>query len=770
MSAGRRTAGRAVSRRRVIPAVLILLTAALGVLTSAPQAALAASPGAASISAAGWQSCAVESGQGYCWGANKFTGNVGSSSAVPVAVDTSGVLAGKTLTQISASYDYSACVLDRAGAAYCWGVNADGELGDGTTAEFSTPVAVDTSGALAGKTLAQVTVGIVHACALDITGAAYCWGRDRDGELGDGGAASSDVPVPVDTRGVLAGTTLTQITAGDDATCALDSSGAAYCWGANANGQLGDGSTAGSSVPVSVDTSGVLAGKSLTQIAIGDDHSCALDSAGAAYCWGDNSAGELGDGTTVGSRVPVAVDASGVLAGQTLTQIAAGQDHTCALDSAGAAYCWGDNSGGELGDGTTVSSSVPVAVNAGGVLASQSLTQIAAGDDHTCALDSSGAAYCWGGNNYGDLGDDTATLSDVPVLAGPQAPASAHAVLGRTTAAVSWFAPAGLDTGTVTGYTATASPGGAACSTISTTCTITGLTGGTTYSVTVVAHTTVGDSSASVPATVTPTGGGPAFTSAAAGTAAFGAPFSFTVTATGSPEPAITKSGALPSGIRFTAGAHGMATIAGTPKGAVAGIYPVTLTARDQAGTATQAFTLTVTRAPAIRKVPATTAATGVRLNLVITTTGYPLAVFTESGPLPAGLGLIDNENGTAALAGTPAAGSGGSYPVTITATNPAGTASQALILKVNQPPAITSAAAVTAVIGSAFSLQVTATGFPAPRITRSGTLPKGLTFTSAAATFSGTPRAGTSGSYPITITARSSAGTITQNLTLTIT
>ena len=130
----------------------------------------------------------------------------------------------------------------------------------------------------------------------------------------------------------------------------LDSTGAAYCWGYNNWGQLGDGSTADSSVPVAVDTSGVLAGKTLTQISANYGSTCALDTSGAAYCWGYNYYGELGDGSTADSSVPVAVDTSGALAGKTLTQITAGGFHACALDTAGAAYCWGYNDSGQLGD------------------------------------------------------------------------------------------------------------------------------------------------------------------------------------------------------------------------------------------------------------------------------------------------------------------------------------------------------------------------------------------------------------------------------------
>jgi hypothetical protein len=150
------------------------------------------------------------------------------------------------------------------------------------------------------------------------------------------------------------------------------------------------------------------------------------------------------------------------------------------------------------------------------------------------------------------------------LLAGPQAPAAVTAVPGNATATVSWTGPASLDTGTLTGYTATAIPGGSSCTTASaTSCTITGLTNGTAYTVTVVAHTSVGDSGASGPVTVTPADG-PDFTSGPAYTASFGVAFSFTVTATGSPAPKITRTGQLPSGVKFTRDGNGTASLSGT--------------------------------------------------------------------------------------------------------------------------------------------------------------------------------------------------------------
>lgn len=269
--------------------------------------------------------------------------------------------------------------------------------------------------------------------------------------------------------------------------------------------------------------------------------------------------------------------------------------------------------------------------------------------------------------------------------------------------------------------------------------------------------------------TVNSASSAPAITSASSDTETFGVSFSFTVGTTGYPAPKLTKSGVLPSGVIFVDNGNGTATISGTPGNAAIGVYSLTLTAKSSAGTATQAFTLTVSKAPIIKSIPTTTAHVGSILSLTITAKGYTIPAVTESGTLPNGLRFIDNGNGTAKITGTPAVGSGGAYVVTITATNALGAATQSFTLKVDEPPTMTSAATATATIGSPFSFQVAATGYPAPKLTKTGALPKGVTFSAASGIFSGTPKAGTTGSYPIIITAINSSKAVTQLFNLTV-
>lgn len=616
---------------------------------------------------------------------------------VPVAVNTQGVLNGKTLTQISTGLGY-ACALDTSGTAYCWGSNLFGQLGFGVLKSSVVPVPVNTKGVLAGKKLVQISAAEQEACPLDSTGHAYCWGFGG-GSLGDGSTAGSDVPVAVNTSGALAGKTLTQITTGNAYACALDTTGAAYCWGSGHAGQLGDASDANSSVPVPVDASGVLAGKKLVRISASEvgSSTCAVDAGGAAYCWGDH----LGDGTTNDSQVPVAVDSSGVLAGKTLTQIAAGTDATCALDSNGAAYCWGVNNDGELGDNSRTNSTVPVAVDTSGALAGQTLTQISAGDFAlTCVMSTPGAVYCWGAST-------TSASSTVPVAAGPSPVTAVTAASGNRAAKVSWKVPV-MSAG-VTGYTAIAKPGEKICITKSTSCTIGGLTNDVTYSVTVVAHTATTNSSA---------------------------------------------------------------TLAGTPDRGAVGLYHLTFTAKSRAGIATQAFILTVDRAPRLGKLPGTlTLKQRQRVSIPITTTGYPVAQLLETGHLRSELTLQDHGNGTGLFSGRVGVyDKPGRYRLTVIAANSAGDATHTITVLLVQAPVITSPRAAKVAIGNTFNFHVTATGFPVPKITESGRLPKGVTFNSATATLKGIPRSGTKGSYKITFTAANSVGKVTQAFTLTVT
>jgi alpha-tubulin suppressor-like RCC1 family protein len=385
-----------------------------------------------SIAAGGAHACAVlQDAEVGCWGSNA-SGQLGNGTTVsaikPVVV--SSLLDAQ---EVATGFDHS-CARRASGAVVCWGNNANGQLGNNSTTASNVPVNV--SGLVDAV---QITAGHGYSCALRATGAVMCWGANDTGQLGSGTKVASKIPVAV--TGVA---DAVQVAAGYGHACVLRSTGAVGCWGSNTNGQLGNGTKVASTTPV------VVAGLSgMVQVAAGDLHACAIGSTGAVACWGANWYGELGDGTTVDSTAPVAVrnvvDA---------TQLEAGELHTCALRATHQVVCWGYNSYGELGDGSFVDSSIPVAVSG-----LSDAVEIAAGDLHTCALRQNGASRCWGDGEDGQLGDNVGSFVTTPsVVAGitgasKVASGISHSCAVRSTGEVDcWGINADGQLGNGTGY------------------------------------------------------------------------------------------------------------------------------------------------------------------------------------------------------------------------------------------------------------------------------------------------------------------------------
>ena len=300
-------------------------------------------------------------------------------------------------TALVAGYD-GTCALTPGGSVQCSGYNAFGQLGDGTLVDR--PAAVSVAG-LGGAT--ALGAGQAFSCAVFAGGAVSCWGYDADGELGDGTTNNSSVPVSVaGLTGVVA------VSGGDRDACALLSNGSVECWGDNSRGSLGNGTTSASATPSAV--SGL---DRTTAIASGQGFHCARRSNGAVRCWGDNTYGELGTGATTGQLCAGGAcwtTPMEVVEVRRAVAIATGFYDGCALLSNGTAECWGDNTYGELGNGTTTSSVTPVAVSD-----LRAATAIAAGAAFGCALLQDGTVRCWGDNTYGELGHGTTTSSTTSV-------------------------------------------------------------------------------------------------------------------------------------------------------------------------------------------------------------------------------------------------------------------------------------------------------------------------------------------------------------------
>ena len=325
----------------------------------------------------------------YCWGGNNFgqVSNLLSGNAdVPSIIPVSGMF-----THISAG-DWHNCALSTTGAVVCWGFDGGGQLARGTVTDRAPPAA-----ALGGP-YTEVAAGGSHTCAL-AGSATYCWGANYYGQVG------RPIERAYSPSQVLGLPSAVSISAGSTGshTCAVTSAHSVYCWGFNGSYQLGTGPGTDNSLPSPV------AGPAFTTVTASETHSCGIQPVGIAMCWGNNNVGQLGDGTLT----PYLINPAPVFGTRTYRSIAGGVWHTCALDDAGKAYCWGI--GRSLGDSVSGDSNVPVAV-AGG----HTFVSLTAGATHTCARTGSNVAYCWGPNTYGLLGDGTTETRDypVPVLGG----------------------------------------------------------------------------------------------------------------------------------------------------------------------------------------------------------------------------------------------------------------------------------------------------------------------------------------------------------------
>ncbi len=352
------------------------------------------------------------------WGYNVH-GELGNNSTVnslvPTAVNTSGPLAGKTVIAMAAGIEHT-IALCADGSLATWGLNQDGLLGNNGATDSRVPVAVDTSGALAGKTVVAVAAGGTHNMALCSDGTVATWGVNSYGVLGDGGTVSSPVPVAVNSRGALGGKSVIAVAAGAFHSLALCSDGTLAAWGSNGNGRLGDNSTSDSHTPVAVDTTGPLAGKTVITMAAGWSHSMALCSDGTVTTWGSNMWGQLGNNSaTTESHTPMAVDTSGALAGKKVVAVAAGAEHSLALCSDGTLVGWGMGVYGQLGNHSTLGSPVPVALNSFGALAGRTVVAIAAGYSNSLALCSDGTLAAWGSTFSSFLDSTSPTDSLVPL-------------------------------------------------------------------------------------------------------------------------------------------------------------------------------------------------------------------------------------------------------------------------------------------------------------------------------------------------------------------
>ena len=356
------------------------------------------------VSAGAGFSCSVtKDGAAFCWGSNDH-GELGSggrtSSTSPVRVATSIRIAS-----VSAGHDF-ACGLTVAGIAYCWG-NADvdwilGPMADSVGPVLGSPIARRTPAKVANDlTFTSLSAGATHACAVTRAGAAYCWGENDEGQLGDGTKKRSGKPVRVASP-----ERFRSVSAGLGHSCGVAIDGRAYCWGSGAFGKLGNGSERASLRPVEV-----RGGIRFAMVSAGNTYTCAVSASGVAYCWGSNEFGQLGDGTegrTRGSMIPQRVTGGHVF--RSIAASTAAREATCGVTLAGAALCWGWESEA-LGQHNLPAGGMP-----GVVVGDLVFQSVSVGFNHACGVVKGGDVYCWGDNRSGQLGDGSTNTRITPGL------------------------------------------------------------------------------------------------------------------------------------------------------------------------------------------------------------------------------------------------------------------------------------------------------------------------------------------------------------------
>ena len=356
--------------------------------------------------------CAVKkNGQVRCWGLNGFgqlgngvplgengfalneLGEEDSSYFLPNPVN---VLFGDKIISIATGFSHTCALLEN-GKVYCWGSNEFGQLGNNSFFNSSIPVPVEGI-----SNAVSIGVGDLHSCAIVADGTARCWGANFVGQLGDGTKISKNTPQRVESL-----ENVISIDAGTSHTCALISNGEVFCFGRVLNGRLGDGNLGSTSEESQNIPTRVLGINNAIQISVGDAHACVVGSDGLVQCWGWNVSGQLGDGSLEDRALFVNV--SNLSNGMA---VSSGNQHTCAVRDNKKMYCWGRNEYGQIGNGVPLQHTIKEYVE---VLNIDSVEFVAGGGLFTCAMRSDDVIFCWGYNEYGNLGIGNTQEQSIPV-------------------------------------------------------------------------------------------------------------------------------------------------------------------------------------------------------------------------------------------------------------------------------------------------------------------------------------------------------------------
>jgi len=497
---------------RAVSALVVALAASAvpfsSVVTSSPAGAEITGAAFTSVVAGVSNSCALSTSRLlYCWGTNHY-GQLLNGTVVPRYVPTPLNLKPWLGASSIASFvtgNGTTCVLDNTSRVLCWGYGGQGQIGDGLYANSRAPELVRFPPTKSGSVIQIAGTGASSFCALTATSQVFCWGGNVYGQLGNQTTFNAAVPVQVDPSGALKNQTIASIAGSEQTFCALSTSQHAYCWGYGLQGALGNGALHNSSQPVLVDATGALSGHGLVAIAPASDHTCAIDSVHNVYCWGSNRSGTLGlnlpNGTTHTSSWRSTPQYVGGLSGLAASAISSSATESCALSGVGHIYCWGAQ---PLGDGEVSGMMLQPELLKASIIAGLKIVAISSGPLTTCAIDTLGSLYCWGQNTEGSVGSGAtgivsapveiaASPSTVPVASVPSAPIGVAVNPGNGSAIVTWSPPVSNGNAPVTSYIVSTTPATKSCVVTKLSCTMLGLNPVIGYVFSVVAHNAAGD-------------------------------------------------------------------------------------------------------------------------------------------------------------------------------------------------------------------------------------------------------------------------------------
>jgi alpha-tubulin suppressor-like RCC1 family protein len=363
-----------------------------------------------SVDAGGSHACALRSDHAlFCWGSNAF-GQLGLGNTTNRSSPVRVTALGASVSSVSAG-NLHTCAVKTDGSVWCWGSNGNGQLGNGGTTDRASPVRITGL----PTTAVEVSAGYSHTCARTSDRKLWCWGSDFFGQLGNGVSGSGhDRSTPVQVTSL--GSAVAGVSAGGNFTCAVKTNGSLYCWGRDIEGQLGNGKQGPFlhySTPQLVPGISSVAG-----VSAGDLHACARKTDNSLWCWGYNGYGEVGNGTRTNQTVAAQVASNA-------SSASAGGYHTCARTGTSTALCWGRNANHQIGDGSATDRLVPVKVTSLG----SSVTSVSAGGSFTCARRTNNSLACWGDNTRGQLGNGTTNVQSCPVAVSMPCPMSSQRLI-----------------------------------------------------------------------------------------------------------------------------------------------------------------------------------------------------------------------------------------------------------------------------------------------------------------------------------------------------